>query len=485
MSLGRGAARGAAWNLASVLGERCFGFAVLVILLRHVSVGDVGVVAIASAISEIGRMVTSGGSGEQVVASPGDRAVEAGAFWAQFLLALAAAALLVAVSPLLARAYGDHALGWVTRALAINIVTGAFLIVPSARLAQRFGFRTLGLMSLGSTILGGAVALVLVFTGHDLGALIAQRMVGIAFYAAAAAIAARWRPPTLPPAAVIRSALRFNVPMMGAAFVDYIAITGYVVLIGARIPVVAVGQFRIAQRLSEVLQELAVFPASKVFLPVFVAVRDNPERRFAVARTLMDALAIVSFGVAAVAGAAAKPIVILMFGQRWAEAAPVFAALSLIVPAAALYAFVNPMLTALKRPGLVSSFAALNALTIALAAWIAAPSGLVPLAWTLAARGGLAALVLLPALSIGIGRPAWPLLRLFLAPLAALIAARVAAAILLNAAATTPLFVQLMLGVGIAALVFLGVMMLLAPARVVLLTHRLVGVLRPAPAAVV
>ncbi|MCF3945131.1 oligosaccharide flippase family protein [Acidiphilium sp. AL] len=483
MSLGRGAARGAAWNLASVLGERSLGFTVLVILLRHVSVRDVGVVAIASAISEIGRMITTGGSGEQVIASPGDRTVEAGAFWAQFLLALAAAGLLFAAAPLLAHAYGAQALGWVTRALAVNIVTGAFLIVPSARLAQRFGFRALSLMSFGSTALGGAAALALVFTGHGLGALVAQRMVGIAFFAAAASIAARWRPPVLPPLSVIRAALRFNIPMMGAAFVDYIAATGYVVLIGARMPVVAVGQFRIAQRLAEVLQELAIFPASKVFLPVFVAVRENPERRFAVAKTLMDALAIVSLGAAAMAGAAAKPIVVLMFGARWAEAAPVFAAMSLIVPAAALYAFVNPMLTALKRPGLVSSFAALNALTIALAAWVSAPFGLVPLAWTLAARGALAALVLLPALSIGIGRSAWPLLRLFAAPLIALVAARIAAAVLLrHIAPATPLIAQLVLGAGIAGLTFLAVLMLFAPSRVIGLVRRLIGAFRRVPA---
>jgi O-antigen/teichoic acid export membrane protein len=268
MSLSRGAAYGAAWNLLTAIGERSLGFIVLAILIRHVTLADVGVVAIASALSEIGRMVTTGGSGEQVVASPGDRSVEAGAFWAQFLLAMAMAVALFAAAPLMARAYNAPAIGWVTRILSINIVIGVFLIVPSARLAQRFEFRALSLMSLGATSLGGAVALVLVFTGHGLGALIAQRIVGISFYAVAASITARWRPPAFPAWRVIGDALRFNIPMMGAAFVDYIAATGYVVLIGIRMPVEAVGEFRIAQRLAEVLQELSIFPASKVFLPV-------------------------------------------------------------------------------------------------------------------------------------------------------------------------------------------------------------------------
>lgn len=485
MSLRRGAARGAAWNLATALGERSLGFAVLVILLRHVSVQDVGVVAIASALSEIGRMVTAGGAGEQVIAAPGDRSVEAGAFWAQFLLALLATALLFAIAPLIAHEYGAPALGWVTRALAFNIVIGAFLIVPAARLAQTFGFRNLSLMSLGSTTLAGIVALVLVFRGYGLAALVAQRIVGIVFYAAAASIVARWRPAGFPRRDVLVAALRFNLPLMGTAFVDYIARTGYVVLVGMRVPVIAVGQFRIAQRLAEVLQELSIMPASKVFLPVFVAVRDDPERRFAVARMLMDTLAILSLSVAAVSGAVAGPLVVLMFGARWASAVPVFAAMTLIVPTTAIYVFMKPMLIALRRPGLVSVFAGLNAAMVALAAWLASPFGLVPLAWALAARGIVVALLLLPALSIGIGRPAWPLLRLMVMPIAALIAARLAAAAALAVLGSAAgLRVQLGLGAAVAGAVFFGVLALFARARLIGLVRLVGGVFRRAPAPV-
>lgn len=481
MSLQRGVVRGTAWNLFTVLAERGLGFVVLVILLRHVSVQDVGVVAIASAISEIARMVTAGGAGEQVVAAPDDRAVEAGAFWAQFLLALGATIVLFACAPLLAGYYRAPALDWVTRALAFNILIGAFLIVPSARLSREFGFRSLGLLSLGSTVLGGAAALGLVFRGYPLGALVAQRMVGVAFYAAAASLVARWRPAAFPRRDVLAAALRFNLPMMGAAFVDYLAHTGYLVLVGMRVPVVAVGQFRIAQRLAEVLQELSILPAGKVLLPVFVAVRDDPERRFAAACMLMDTLAILSLSAAAIAGTVAGPLVLLMFGARWAAAAPVFAAMTLIVPTAALYAFVRPMLIALQRPGLVWGFAALNAVTVALTAWVAAPLGLVPLGWSLAGRGLVMALLLLPALSIGIARPARPLLRLLVEPVVALLAARLAGAFALvefgSAAGAT---VQLVLGASVAAAVFFVTILLLAPVRLIGLARRLVAAFRPA-----
>lgn len=484
ISLAYGAARGAAWNLITVIAERSVGFAVLVILLRHVSAADVGLVAIGSAISELARMISSGGSGEQVIASPGNRVVEAGAFWAQFLLSLGFAAALIGIAPALSGLYGTPRLEWVIQALAVNIITGCFLIVPSARLAQNFRYRALSLMSLGSTVTGGATALALVYAGHGILALITQRMAGIGFYAAAVSIIARWHPPAPPRLPVLGQALRFNLPMMGASFVDYIAVSGYVMLVGLRLPVVYVGQFRIAQRLAEVLQEISIFPASKVFLPVFVSVRDDLARRFTVARDLCDALAMLSLGVAAVAGAAAHPIVLLMFGARWAAAVPVFAVMTLMIPATALYAFVNPMLTALQRPVLVSVFAGINALTIALAVWFASPFGLVPLAWALALRGALASLLLLPALSLGIGRSAWPLLRLFIVPVLALVAARLAAhAVLEQLSTSASLYLQLLIGAGTAGIVFGAFLLIFAHRRVAGLIGRLrrIFLRRPVP----
>ena len=88
MSLARGAARGVAWNFATVLAERSFGFLILGLLLRVIPASVVGLIAIASAISDLARIVANSGAAEQVQASPGDRQVEAGAFWSQLLASL-------------------------------------------------------------------------------------------------------------------------------------------------------------------------------------------------------------------------------------------------------------------------------------------------------------------------------------------------------------------------------------------------------------
>jgi O-antigen/teichoic acid export membrane protein len=473
MSLARGAARGAAWSFVTVLAERSFGFVILGLLLRAIPASVVGLVAIASAISDLARIVAISGAGEQVQASPGDRAVEAGAFWSQALASALFMAALCAAAPAIAALYAQPALTLVLRVMALNVFLTAFIIIPSARLSTQFRFRTLGLISLGSTVLGGLVALPFAYTGHGIAALITQRMIGIAFYAAVAAAITRWLPPKLPSPAMLWASFRFSWPLMQAGFVDYISVTGYVMLVGLRMPVADLGRFRIAQRLIEVLQEIAFMPARKVFMPVFVAVRHDPDRQFEVTSQMLDLLSMAIFFVSAVCGAAAKPIVLLMFGQRWAAAVPVFAILTLMAPATALYGVINPLLTAAGRTRLVSHYAWANAATIMAAAWFGAPYGLIALAWALAGRGVAGVVLFVLALRQGLERPVGPLLRLLALPSLGLIAARLAA---LGAQAVWPgggLFAQLTLTGGIAAVVFALVVLAFAPARMLGMTARL------------
>jgi O-antigen/teichoic acid export membrane protein len=472
-TLARAAARGAAWNFVSVLLERGFGFLVLGVMLRHIPVASVGVVAIGSAISDLVRMLVAGGAGEQVQAAPDDRDVAAGAFWSQFLISIVFIVLLLAAAPAVARLYGAPVLAVVLRVLALNVFLAAFTVVPASQLAAQFRFRALGLMAFGSTVAGGLAALPVAFAGHGVAALLWQRLVGVLFYAAAACAVTGWRPPPPPAWPILRDSFRFSWPLMQAALVDYISLTAYVMVVGLRMSAADVGLFRIAQRLAEVLQEVAYTPARKVFLPVFVAVRAEPDRRFEAVMNLLDVLAVLICFASTVLGAAARPVVLLMFGPQWADAAPVFAILTLMAPVAAMYGVINPLLTASGKTGLVSIFALANAAVILVACWFAAPHGLTVLAWALAGRGLLAMALFVPAMRLGLGRQVAPLLRLMLLPAAAMLASRMAAAAALAALPQAGLAAQLLLAMASAAAAFAAILLVFAPARVARMGNRL------------
>jgi O-antigen/teichoic acid export membrane protein len=476
-TLARAAALGAAWNFAAVLAERGFGFLVLGVLLRHIPLASVGVVAIGSAISDLVRMLVAGGAGEQVQAAPDDRDVAAGAFWSQMIFSSGFFLLLLAVAPLAARVYQAPIMAPVLEILAVNIFLAAFAVVPACQLAAQFRFRALGLMALGSTVAGGLVALPLAMAGHGVAALLGQRLAGVVFYSAAACAVARWTPPAWPGWPVLRESFWFSWPLMQAAVVDYVSLTGYVMVVGLRMTAAEVGLFRIAQRLVEVLQEVAYAPARKILLPVFVAVRGDPERRFAAVASLLDALAVLICFASAVCGAAARPIVLLMFGPHLAAAGPVFQVLTITAPVAAMYGVINPLLTASGRTRMVSVFALGNVVTILAAAWFAAPFGLTALAWALAGRGVLTMALFVPAMRMGLGRRVRPLLVLLVLPGAALFLARLAAGWALDSLPGLGLGAQFLVATASASGAFIAVLIVFAPTRMTAMAGRLRAVL--------
>jgi O-antigen/teichoic acid export membrane protein len=188
---------------------------------------------------------------------------------------------------------------------------------------------------------------------------------------------------------------------------------------------------------------------------------------------LLDVLSVTMFGAAAVAGAVAKPLILLMFGPRWVDAVPVFAVITLMAPVTAFYGVINPLLTAAGRTKLVWRFALGNAAIILLTVWLAAPAGLTVLAWALAGRGLLSIAMFVPALQAGLHKPVGPLLRLLLLPFVALLAARVLSYVAITQLSACNLISQLVAGGAVALAGFAGVMLLGAPKRVWAMTWQL------------
>lgn len=165
---------------------------------------------------------------------------------------------------------------------------------------------------------------------------------------------------------------------------------------------------------------------SRIFLPLFVSIREEPSRRYDVAMKIMQLMALAVVGCFAIAGAAAGPVIESVFGAHLRPAAPVFAILSLLGPYIVVAAFVRPLLVSCGFSGWLFLIATVNASSTALVAYFSVPFGLTMLSAALVARGYLMILFMAPFIRRALGRSPLPLLGCLVVPIAAGIAARFA-----------------------------------------------------------
>lgn len=260
------------------------------------------------------------------------------------------AALQVVSAPLVADYFGEPAVADMLRIQAIIFLTIPFAAVPQELLARRLDFRNQGLVNLASAGIGGGVAFALAWLGFGVWALV---------YAPVAMFATRAIGLTLAARIPIRPVFDFR----GAG--DLITFGGTLTLCQLMWIVQSQSDIAIAGRSFDTHQLglytnalfLTLIITGKFLPPVnevaYAAYAELHKQGRALApyflrtvRTVFLATLPLYLGLALVA----EPAVVVLFGAKWAEMAPIVAGLALAMPLFAVQIACAPATNAMGLP---------------------------------------------------------------------------------------------------------------------------------------
>lgn len=390
MSLGRKATEGTLLSIGASFADRIIGFIVFAIVVRFVETREVGLVALCAQFVDLANGVATSGLGERVMQRRSlDPRISATLFWTHALISLPVMLLLAALGPLLAWFLDEPLLRPLLLILSASLILNVFVTVPAGLLAREMRYRPITLLSVLSTMVGGAVALTLAFTGYGLWALALQRVAGVGFYALGTMVVTRYRPILAFDRKEFRDAVRFALPLMGSQAL--IALPGVVTMtaIGRNLGVEAVGQLRIAQRLSELMVQLVIAPVMRVFIPVFSAIADNRERLRDMLRRVIDALALPVLPMYGLAAVVAGPLTRIAFGPGWDVSAALFQILSLAAPLVVVSTVTWPALVGIGRTGDVFRLKLVEVAFTIVVALVASPFGVFVYVWSSIGRAAV------------------------------------------------------------------------------------------------
>jgi O-antigen/teichoic acid export membrane protein len=458
--LARSAASGVRWT--SLGGGVAAGLNLVqtLVVARLLVPADFGLMASAMVVITLGNAFADAGLAAAIVARPANRAQLSSLYWLNFAVGVAVCLVAMAIAPLVSDFYDQPRLEGIIRVVSLVFVITSVGQQFGWLLEKELRFRPLGLTQVAGSVAGATVAVTAAALGAGVWALVMAALVNgvVTSSLLTAAAWSRWRPSLRLRWREVRGFLDFGLYQMGERLVNYLSANTDYILIGRYLGQTALGTYSIAY-------QLAIKPVTylnpmlnRVAFPVFATRQDNDA---AIRRGYLHVVRLVAYATLPVlAGLAAvsPDFIEVVLGDRWEKSAPV---LTVLCGVGILRSLANPIgsvLLAKNRPDLGFKGNVLMLISMVVVLLIAAPRGIMYVAWaslgvTLAAYVGW---LLLLRHVVGMGlREYAGVLRMPVLSTLVMLAAVLSIRGLLSAADAGPV-PTLVCGAGVGALTFLA-----------------------------
>lgn len=327
--LGRAAARGTAVTLLAQ-GLRTLMQAVsLVVMARLLVPEDFGLLAMVMAVIGVADIIRDFGLSLATMRSPTLTVDQrTNLFWANLTLGLACTGLAVALTPLIVGIYDEPRLTPIVLVMSVLFTLSGFTTQFRAGLARDLQFKRIAALDIASQLVSLLTGIGLAVGGAGLWALVGQQLAAALVSAVSFAVVARWWPGLPKRGTSIRPFLSFGGGVLGTQAVGYLTKNVDTVAVGAVLGPSALGFYdRAYQTMMLPLRNINA-PLTQVAVPVLAKVQEDDDRFLAYLGKSQLIGCYLTATMFAVTAGLADPLVDLVFGSAWAEAAPILAVLA-------------------------------------------------------------------------------------------------------------------------------------------------------------
>lgn len=389
MSLKKSFGKSTLWMSAAASGNSVISFLIFIILSRLLAPAEIGLVAFALIIVELGKIMVSAGLPQAIVRHhEWDERYSATCFYLNLMLAaLVTITVFFIGAPIIAHYYDPRA-ELLVQVLSIGFFLEGLKAVHEGKVKREFNFRAIALRTIVGSLLGGIVGVVMAFQGYGVWALVAQQLINQLIVMLITLKSARWMPGlhfSFPDA---RALLSFSMPLTVAQMISNFASKVYEMLVGMLLGPAALGFFRVGGRALFILQEIVLKPFEQTLLPALSRMTERDQRAQGTLRVIRMA-AYFAFPIFFGAAALGPEFIELAFTSKWAQSGQVMTFLALGIAPLVIEYQVHSALTASGKSKQAMILASMNFSLNCLLGFLLVPYGIVAAAAGFALRNYL------------------------------------------------------------------------------------------------
>lgn len=330
MSLLQEAKKSVIWTFLQQFSVQFINFGVQIILARLLLPSDFGLIAMISIFIVVGQGLSDSGMTSSLIRSEKVDDDDYGTvFVTNFGVSLILYALTYIISPYVADFYNQEVLSSILRIYSLVFIISSFNVVQIAKLTKELNFKRQFTYQLPSVILGAIVGISMAKLNYGVWSIVGLNLAQNIIYSIILWVFYDWRPKFKYAKYKFKYHFDYGYKLTFAGILNNVYLNLYKIIIGKKFSPIAVGYFSQAD-------SLRLFPANqlsivlnKVTFPLFAKIQNDQERLLKAYKSSVRLVLSFSTALMLILLLCAKPLFLIVFGEKWLPSVPYFQILCL------------------------------------------------------------------------------------------------------------------------------------------------------------
>lgn len=314
--------KGTAWTATEMLLRYGVSFIVGIILARLLSPDEYGLIGILSIFITTFEIIIDGGFANALIRKQDANDIDySTVFYTNLVLSLAMAGVLFACAKPVALFFERDELITLTQAMSPIIVINALAIVQRVGLTKRLDFKTQAIITFISAVVSGGLGIFLAYKGYGVWALVAQQLGNAGVNTVLLWIFNRWWPGLCFSWKSFQEMWNFGWKLLAGGLLNTLSDEIHGAVIGKIYAPATLGQYTRARQFGSLLSSNISNIVGKVSYPVLSTIQDDTVRLKSSYQRLIKTSVLPTFVLMMGLCAMAKPLLLLLIGSQWDDAA--------------------------------------------------------------------------------------------------------------------------------------------------------------------
>lgn len=313
--------KGVSWSFIDNLASSGISFLVGLVLARLLTPSEYGIMAIITIFIAVSNSIVDSGFSNALIRKTDAKRVDYNTvFIFNLIVSTVLYAVLFFLAPAISAFFREPLLVDVMRVIGWVLLINALAIIPRTLFVKDVNFKTQTKVSLIASVSSGVIGIGMAFSGMGVWSLVGQQLSRQLLNTLFLWVYCKWRPVWEFSVQSFKELFGFGSKLLLSGLLDTVFKEIYSLVIGRCYTAAQLGQYTRASQFNQIFSSNLTSVIQRVSYPVLSSIQDEPERLREAYRKVIKSTMLITFACMLGLAAVAKPLIILLIGEKWLPA---------------------------------------------------------------------------------------------------------------------------------------------------------------------